>query len=92
MKKITFVFDPATEQEKLEELLERLDPKPDNHVALSKLESSTYSQSDCLACSLSDKQLKELIATLSENKVKLGLLPHPELIEGRKGYRINSSF
>jgi|GEM_PF-5219027 len=81
MKKITFVYDPETEQEKLEELLGRLDPKPDEHVSFSDLNTSNYSESDCLACSLSDKQLKKLILTLAETKVKLALLPHPEMIE-----------
>jgi len=92
MKKITFVYDPETEQEKLEELLGRLDPKPDEHVSFSDLNTSNYSESDCLACSLSDKQLKKLILTLAETKVKLALLPHPEMIEARKGYGINSNF
>ncbi|WP_425637789.1 TIGR00341 family protein [Algoriphagus yeomjeoni] len=92
MKKITFVFDPETEQKKLDELLERLDPKPDNHVSLSELKGSNYSENDWLACSLSDKQLKELIESLGKTKVKLALLPHPDGIENRKGFCINSDF
>ncbi|WP_339755693.1 TIGR00341 family protein [Algoriphagus aquimarinus] len=92
MKNITFVYDPATEQEKLEELLGRLNPKPDKHISFADLEVSGYSENDCLACSLSDKQIKELIKSLGETSVKLALLPHPEMIEARKGYGINSSF
>ncbi|SFB24413.1 TIGR00341 family protein [Algoriphagus aquimarinus] len=92
MKNITFVYDPATEQEKLEELLGRLNPKPDKHISLADLEVSGYSENDCLACSLSDKQIKELIKSFGEISVRLALLPHPEMIEARKGYGINSSF
>lgn len=92
MKNITFVYDPETEQEKLEELLGRLDPKPETHISFSDLNTSKYSESDCLACSLSDKQLKKLMLSLVETKVKLALLPHPEMIEARKGYGINSNF
>lgn len=92
MKKITFVFDPETEPEKLDELLERLDPKPDNHLSLSELKGANYSEKDWLACSLSDKQLKELIESLGETKAKLALLPHPDGIESRKGFSINSKF
>ncbi|PZX59176.1 putative hydrophobic protein (TIGR00341 family) [Algoriphagus ratkowskyi] len=92
MKNITFVYDPETEQEKLEELLERLDPKPVEHISFSDLKISNYSERDCLACSLSDEHLKDLIQSLGENKVKLALLPHPQMIEARKGYGINSNF
>lgn len=92
MKNITFVYDPNTEQEKLEELLGRLDPAPNRHISFADLKTSSYSASDCLACSLSDKHLKELIVSLGKTNVKLALLPHPEMIEARKGYGINSNF
>ncbi|REG84488.1 TIGR00341 family protein [Algoriphagus antarcticus] len=92
MKKITFVYDPETKQEKLEELLEKLDPKPSNQVSFSELKTKNYSEGDCLACSLSDKQLLELIKQLGETKVSLALLPHPDMIEASKGFGINSNF
>lgn len=92
MKNITFVYDSEIEQEKLDELLEKLDPKPDNKTSYSELNLSNFSENDCLACSLPDQQLKELIEKIGENKVNIALLPHPEMIEARKGFSINSSF
>jgi uncharacterized hydrophobic protein (TIGR00271 family) len=92
MKNITFVYDSEIEQEKLEELLENLDPKPDNKTSYSELNLSSFSENDWLACSLSDKQLKDLIKKIEESKVIIALLPHPEMIEARKGFSINSSF
>jgi uncharacterized hydrophobic protein (TIGR00271 family) len=92
MKKITFIYDPETEQEKLEELLGRLDPAPSSHIPFSEVISSDYSSYDWLACSLSDSQLKSLFEQLKDSEVRIGLLPHPEMIEARKGYRINSNF
>ncbi|WP_057935580.1 TIGR00341 family protein [Algoriphagus resistens] len=92
MKKITFVYDPETEQEKLDELLGRLDPKPENHISFAKLDLSEYSSHDWLACSLPDFLLKELFEKLKENEVNVGLLPHPKMEQGRKGFGINSNF
>jgi len=92
MKNITFVYDSEIEQEKLEELLENLDPKPDNKTSYSELNLSSFSENDWLACSLSDKQLKDLIKKIEESKVIIALLPHPEMIEATKGFSINSSF
>lgn len=92
MKKITFVYDPETEQEKLDELLGRLDPKPENDISLAELNLSEYSSDDWLACSLSDSQLKELFEKLKNSDVNIGLLPHPEMEQGKKGFGINTNF
>lgn len=92
MKKITFVYDPETEQEKLDELLGRLDPKPENHLSLAELKLSDYSSDDWLACSLSDSQLKELFEKLKNSDINIGLLPHPEMEQGKKGFGINTNF
>jgi len=92
MKKITFVYDPETEQEKLDELLGRLDPKPENHLSLVELKLSEYSSDDWLACSLSDSQLKELFEKLKNSDINIGLLPHPEMEQGKKGFGINTNF
>ncbi|TXE12154.1 TIGR00341 family protein [Algoriphagus aquimarinus] len=92
MKKITFVYDPETEQEKLDELLGRLDPKPENHLSLAELNLSEYSSDDWLACSLSDSQLKELFEKLKNSDINIGLLPHPEMEQGKKGFGINTNF
>lgn len=92
MKKITFVYDPETEQEKLDELLGRLDPKPENHISFANLDLSEYSSQDWLACSLPDFLLKELFEKLKDNEVNVGFLPHPKMEQGRKGFGINSNF
>lgn len=92
MKKITFVYDPETAQEKLEELLERLDPKPSTQISFGDLTSTNFSREDILACSISDTHLRELIDKLGETQVTLALLPHPEMIEARKGFGINTNF
>ncbi|MEB2776956.1 TIGR00341 family protein [Algoriphagus sp. D3-2-R+10] len=92
MKKITFVYDPETKQEKLEELIERLDPKPDNHISYSELNINDFSSKDWLACSLPDILLKELFEQLKDSEVNLGLLPHPKMDQGKKGFGINTIF
>ncbi|PZX46465.1 DUF389 domain-containing protein [Algoriphagus chordae] len=92
MKKITFVYDPETEQEKLEELLGRLDPKPERHISYAELNLSQYSSEDWLACSLSDVHLKELLEQLKDSEINIGLLPHPKMEQGKKGFGINSKF
>ncbi|WPR75725.1 TIGR00341 family protein [Algoriphagus sp. NG3] len=92
MKQITFVYDPETEQEKLEELLGRLDPKPDEHVSFTKLSVAHYSRGHWLACSLPDSQLKELFEKLKGSEVNVGILPHPKMVGGKKGFGISSSF
>lgn len=92
MKKITFVYDPETEQEKLDELLGRLDPKPENYLSLAELNLSEYSSEDWLACSLSDSQLKGLFEKLKNSDVNIGLLPHPKMEQGKKGFGINTNF
>lgn len=88
MKKITFVYDPETEPEKLEELLGRLDPKPDKHISFAELDLSNYSSDDWLACALSDKQLKKLFEELKDSEIKVALLPHPDMDQGKKGFGI----
>lgn len=90
MKKITFVYDPETEQEKLEELLGRMDPAPHNHISYSELDLNQYSSEDWLACALSDSQLKEILEKVKDSEVSIGLLPHPEMIQGKKGFGITS--
>ncbi|WP_439489966.1 TIGR00341 family protein [Algoriphagus sp.] len=92
MKQITFVYDPETEQEKLEELLGRLDPKPDEHVSFTELSVAHYSRGHWLACSLPDSQLKELFEKLKGSEVNVGILPHPKMVGGKKGLGISSSF
>jgi uncharacterized hydrophobic protein (TIGR00271 family) len=92
MKKITFVYDPEIDSEKLEELLESLDPKPEKHISYSDLKLSNYSSDEWLACSLSDSQLKELIKNLKESEVNIGLLPHPKMEQVSKGLGINPNF
>ncbi|MEB2782602.1 TIGR00341 family protein [Algoriphagus sp. C2-6-M1] len=92
MKKITFVYDPETEKEKLEELIERLDSKLDNHISYAELNLGDYSSADWLACSLPDPLLKELFEKLKDSEINVGLLPHPKMEQGRKGFGINSNF
>ncbi|WP_192348369.1 TIGR00341 family protein [Algoriphagus sp. Y33] len=91
MKKITFVYDPETEQEKLDELVERLDPKPENHVSFAELDPTEYSSDDWLACSLPDFLLKELVELVKDSEVNIGLLPHPKMEQGKKGFGINAT-
>ncbi len=92
MKQITFVYDPETEQEKLEELLGRLDPKPHEHVSLTELSLPDYSPGHWLACSLPDSQLKELLEKIKGSDINVGILPHPKMVNGKKGLGISSSF
>ncbi|MEB2786455.1 TIGR00341 family protein [Algoriphagus persicinus] len=92
MKKITFVYDPETEKEKLEELIERLDSKLENHISYAELNLGDYSSADWLACSLPDPLLKELFEKLKDSEINVGLLPHPKMEQGRKGFGINSNF
>lgn len=92
MKKITFIYDPEIDSEKLDELLESLDPKPEKHISYSDLNLSEYSSEDWLACSLSDSHLKELVEQLKDSEVNVGLLPHPKMEQVRKGLGINPNF
>lgn len=92
MKKITFVYDPETKQEKLDELIERLDPKPDNHISYAELKINDFSSNDWLACSLPDFLLKELFEQLKDSEINVGLLPHPKMEQGMKGFGVNNNF
>lgn len=92
MKNIIFVYDPEIKQEKLDELLEKLEPKPQASSSYSDLRTADYTADDCLACSLSDQHLKELVEKLGDSPVTIALLPHPEMIEAKKGFNIDANF
>jgi len=92
MKKITFVYDPATDQEKLKELIGRLDPKPDNKLPFDELAVESLISEDWIACSISDDQLLRLLEKAKGKDVTVALLPHPKLEQARKGFGINSNF
>lgn len=92
MKKITFVYDPEIKSEKLDELLEIMDPKPDKNLSLDEVSLENLSQDEWLACSLSDLQLHQLLDQAKEKEVNVALLPHPEMIQAKKGFGINTNF
>ncbi|UZD24500.1 TIGR00341 family protein [Algoriphagus halophytocola] len=92
MKKITFVYDPEIKPEKLDELLERMDPKPDKKLSLDKLSVENLNREEWLACSLSDNQLRKLLDQTKDKELNVALLPHPEMEQARKGFGINTSF
>ena len=92
MKRITFVYDPEIKSEKLDELLEKMDPQPDKKVPLDKVSPESLNQNDWLACSLSDIQLRQLLDQVKDKEVNVALLPHPGMDQAKKGFGINSSF
>lgn len=92
MKKITFVYDPEIKSEKLDELLEMMDPKPDKKLSLNEISLENLSQDEWLACSLSDIQLRQLLDQVKDKEVNIALLPHPEMVQAKKGFGINTSF
>ena len=92
MKKITFVYDPEITSEKLDELLEMMDPKPDKKLSLDEVSFENLSQDEWLACSLSDFQLRQLLDQAKGREVNVALLPHPEMDQAKKGFGIKTSF
>lgn len=92
MKKIIFVYDPATDQEKLEELIERLEPKPDKKLPFDELAVGSLTSEDWVACSISDHQLLGLLEKTKGKDVTIALLPHPKLEQAKKGFGINNNF
>ena len=92
MKKITFVYDPEIKSEKLDELLEMMDPKPDKKLSLDEITLENLSQDEWLACSLSDIQLRQLLNQATHKEINVALLPHPEMVQAKKGFGINTSF
>ena len=92
MKKITFVYDPEISSEKLDELLEMMDPKPDKKLSLDEVSFENLSQDEWLACSLSDIQLRQLLDQAKGREVNVALLPHPEMDQAKKGFGIKTSF
>lgn len=92
MKKIIFVYDPATDQETLEELIERLEPKPDKKLPFDELDVGSLTSEDWVACSISDHQLLGLLEKAKGKDVTIALLPHPKLEQAKKGFGINNNF
>ncbi|WP_339866452.1 TIGR00341 family protein [uncultured Algoriphagus sp.] len=92
MKKITFVYDPEISSEKLDELLEMMDPKPDKKLSLDQVSIENLGQNEWFACSLSDIQLHQLLDQAKDKEINVALLPHPEMIQAKKGFGINTNF
>ncbi|MEN2281377.1 TIGR00341 family protein [Algoriphagus sp. SE2] len=86
-----FVFDNQLDKEELEKVREFFENKPSKEVAVQDLDEESIQDSDFLICLISDTQLKDLISDLGERKTALGLLPHPDLDHGQKGFGINKN-
>jgi len=89
MKNLIFVFDNQLEKEEIEKVQELFNPKPKAEVAIQDLDLKSFKKDDLLACLISDSQLKDLISKLDKKEILIGLLPHPELIHGQKGFGVN---
>ena len=92
MKKIIFVYDPEIKSEKLDELLEMMDPKPGKNISLDEVTLESLGQDEWLACSLSDIQLHRLLDQTRDKEISVALLPHPEMVQAKKGFGISTSF
>ncbi|WP_296704670.1 TIGR00341 family protein [Algoriphagus sp.] len=86
-----FVFDNQLEKEEVDKVRELFETKPSKEIPIQELDAKSLKDSDFLICLISDKQLKGLISQLDEHKTSLGLLPHPDLVHGQKGFGINKN-
>ena len=90
-EKRIFVFDNQLDKEEVDKVRELFETKPSQEIAVQDLDKKSIKDSDFLICLISDTQLKDLISQLGERETSIGLLPHPELDHGQKGFGINKN-
>lgn len=90
MKKRILLYDPNQEDFVKQQILPKIDKRLTSNIPFSKDVKLEIKEGIQIIAFLSDEQLKAFLDIAAGQYLELALLPHPEMIHGKKSYGIKS--